>query len=157
MLTTTNAPKATPAALFAPTHTTDTMKIEIKTLAGSLLFEGDFSSIAEALTAAVKRGANLAGAYLAGANLDGAYLAGAVHRFAQVSFSEHGECGRMLSAVRLKEGEEIRLFCGCFTGSTQELRDYITTGAAHLRKTRTLALDTILVLIDAQNDAKTEN
>ena len=203
------------------------MKIEIKTLAGSVLFEGDFSCLSEAITAAVKggvrlAGANLEGAYLAGANLaganlawaylekanlaganlEGAYLAGAnlaganlawaylekanlekanlaranleganlaranlawanlawanlagaVHRFAQVAFSEHGECGRMLSAVVLKKGEEPRLFCGCFTGSIQELRDYIKDGAAHLRKTRTLALNTILSFLAVEND-----
>jgi hypothetical protein len=48
------------------------VKIEIKTLAGSVLFEGDFTSLAAALTAAVKSGANLDGA-----NLDGAKLANA--------------------------------------------------------------------------------
>ena len=63
------------------------MKIEIKSLAGSVLFEGDFSSLAEALMAAVKSranltDANLADAYLAGANftranLTDAYFAGA--------------------------------------------------------------------------------
>jgi hypothetical protein len=58
------------------------MNIEIKSVFGSVLFSGDFSSLSEAVTAAVKAranlaGANLAGAYLAGANLAGAYLAGA--------------------------------------------------------------------------------
>ena len=40
------------------------MKIEIKSLAGSILFEGDFASIADALVAAVKGNANLDGANL---------------------------------------------------------------------------------------------
>ncbi len=53
------------------------MKIEIKSLAGSLLFEGDFSSLAEALVAAVKKGANLTRANLDGANLTRANLYGA--------------------------------------------------------------------------------
>jgi len=59
------------------------MKIEIKHwISGSVLFEGDFSSLADALVAAVKgktnlKGANLEGAYLYGANLKGAYLKGA--------------------------------------------------------------------------------
>ena len=53
------------------------MKIEIKTLAGSLLFTGDFSGLREALISAVKTGAYLRGAYLQDAYLRGAYLKGA--------------------------------------------------------------------------------
>jgi hypothetical protein len=58
------------------------MKIEIKSVFGSVLFSGDFSSLSDAATEAVKSRANLtranlAGAYLAGANLAGAYLADA--------------------------------------------------------------------------------
>ena len=187
------------------------MKIELKTLAGSVLFEGDFSCLSDAVTAAVKggvrlaganlaganlaganlaranlaganlaranlaraylaraylaranlAGANLARAYLAGANLDGANLAGAnldgaCHHFAQVAFSGHGECGRMLSAVILKKGEAPRLFCGCFTGDVDELRAFIAKGDTRLRKTRTLALDTVMALLAAENDPKTD-
>jgi uncharacterized protein YjbI with pentapeptide repeats len=160
------------------------MKIEIKSWAtGSVLFEGDFSCIADAVTAAVKSGANLSGANLSGANLSRAYLSGAdlscaylsgadlsganlsraylsgadlsranLSAFAQVSFSGHGECGRMLTAIRQKEGDEIRLFCGCFSGSVQDLRDYIAKGESRYAKTRTLALDTVLALIEARND-----
>jgi hypothetical protein len=53
------------------------MNIEIKSIYGSLLFSGDFSCLSDAVTAAVKAMANLAGAYLAGANLAGANLDGA--------------------------------------------------------------------------------
>jgi uncharacterized protein YjbI with pentapeptide repeats len=59
------------------------MKIEIKHwLSGEILFEGDFSSLAAAVVAAVKgkknlRGADLRGAYLTGADLRGADLTGA--------------------------------------------------------------------------------
>jgi uncharacterized protein YjbI with pentapeptide repeats len=59
------------------------MKIEIKHwLTGRILFEGDFSSLADALTNAAKgknnlEGAYLKGAYLEDANLKGAYLEGA--------------------------------------------------------------------------------
>jgi hypothetical protein len=53
------------------------MKIEIKTLGGSVLFEGDFSSLADCLTSAVQSGAYLEGANLGGANLGGANLRGA--------------------------------------------------------------------------------
>ena len=54
------------------------MKIEIKSwFNGSVLFKGDFSCLADAVTAAVKSGANLSGANLSGADLSRAYLSGA--------------------------------------------------------------------------------
>ena len=53
------------------------MKIQIKSIYGNLLFEGDFPSLADCLVAAVKSRANLADAYLAGANLARANLADA--------------------------------------------------------------------------------
>jgi hypothetical protein len=49
-------------------------KIQIKSIAGSILFEGDFSSLADAVKAAVKSGADLSGADLSRANLSGADL-----------------------------------------------------------------------------------
>ena len=54
------------------------MKIEIKCWRkGFVLFEGDFSSVADCLRTAVKRDANLQGADLQGADLEGANLRGA--------------------------------------------------------------------------------
>jgi len=54
------------------------MKIEIKSwLNGSVLFEGDFSCLADAVSAAVKSGANLSWANLSRADLGGANLSGA--------------------------------------------------------------------------------
>ena len=51
------------------------MKIEIKSwMTGAILFEGDFSCIADCVKAALKSGANLSGAYLSGADLSGADL-----------------------------------------------------------------------------------
>jgi hypothetical protein len=196
------------------------MKIEIKSwLTGSVLFEGDFSSVAEALKACADlscanlscanlsranlscadlsranlsganlseanlsganlsganlSGANLSGADLSGANLSGANLSGAdlscadlsranlsganlsgadLSAYAQVSFKGHGECGRMLTVIRQKEGGELRFYCGCFNGTEQELRQYIADGGKKCAKTRTLALETVLVLIAAQNE-----
>ena len=66
------------------------MKIEIKTLAGTVLFEGDFSCLAKAVEAAVSAGANLRaanlrGANLSGANLSDAYLSDAYLRAANLS------------------------------------------------------------------------
>jgi hypothetical protein len=203
------------------------MKIEIKSwISGSVLFEGDFSCLAEAVSAAVKKftnlsranlsgadlscanlsgadlscanlsranlsgadlsranlsgadlsranlsGANLSGAdlscanlygadlscaNLSGANLYGANLYGAnLYAYASVCFKGHGECGRQLTALIQKEGDPIKLWCGCFCGSVDELRKYIANGDPLLAKTRTLALDTVLVLLAAQNEKGT--
>ena len=56
-----------------------TVKIEIKSVLGKLLFEfeKENNSIKETLKEARLEGANLQGAYLQGANLEGAYLRGA--------------------------------------------------------------------------------
>ena len=114
-------------------------------LAGSRLAKAN-------LTGADLAGANLARANLARANLTGADLARAVHAFAAVSFIGHGECGRTLTAMRRNEGDAPILQCGCFYGNQTELRDYIAKGDAKYRKTRTLALDTVLALLDARNE-----
>jgi uncharacterized protein YjbI with pentapeptide repeats len=55
------------------------MKIQIKSLFGSLLFEADYkeNTILKTLLKAIKKGANLQGAYLQGADLQGANLQGA--------------------------------------------------------------------------------
>ena len=50
------------------------MKIEIKHVLGSVLFEGDFSCIKEAVVAAIKAGVSLSGANLRGADLSWADL-----------------------------------------------------------------------------------
>jgi uncharacterized protein YjbI with pentapeptide repeats len=96
--------------------------------------------------------ANLQGANLQGANLQGAKLQRAIYAFASVSFLAHGECGRVLTAIRRKEGDAPILQCGCFCGNQTELRQYIADGPEKWRKTRTLALETVLALLDARND-----
>jgi uncharacterized protein YjbI with pentapeptide repeats len=188
------------------------MKIEIKSwISGSVLFEGDFSCLAEAVSAAVKKFTNLSGAdlsradlsranlsranlsgadlsranlsgadlscanlsgadlscaNLSGADLSRANLSGAdlscanlyganLYAYASVCFKGHGECGRQLTALIQKEGDPIKLWCGCFCGSVDELRKYIANGDPLLAKTRTLALDTVLVLLAAQNEKGT--
>ena len=179
------------------------MKIEIKSVFGKILFEGDFKSFADAVISAVKSradlsganlsganlscadlsradlyGANLSGANLYGASLSGADLSGAdlsranlyganlyganlsranlsgadLYGYAQVCFKGHGECGRMLTAIREKENGKIKLFCGCFIGTVEDLRKYIENGEPKYKKTRTLALEAILSMIDAKND-----
>ena len=98
------------------------------------------------------RGANLGGANLRGANLGGAYLRGGeeVTDTASIQFTGHGECGRSLLAV--KSEKRILLWCGCFHGTPEDLRAYIDNGPDRLKRTRTLALDTVLALLDAKND-----
>jgi uncharacterized protein YjbI with pentapeptide repeats len=96
-------------------------------------------------------GADLSGADLSRANLSRADLRSAVYSFASVSFLGHGECGRTLTALRRKEGEAPVLQCGCFYGDQTELRQYIADGPEKYRATRTLALDTVLALLDARN------
>ena len=149
------------------------MKIEIKSwLTGSVLFEGDFSCLADAVKAAVARSANLSYANLSyanlsyanlrsanlsyanlrSANLRSANLSYAVHSWAQVAFMGHGDCGRMLTAIQIKKTDSPAFFCGCFTGDEQALRAYIAGGDARLRKTRTIAVDTVITLLSARND-----
>ena len=107
------------------------MKIEIKSfLTGSILFEGDFSCLSEAVTAAVK-----ARAYLSG--------------FAQIAFKGHGECGRMLTAIRQVADGPVLFQCGCFLGSEPELRAFIAGDEPEMVRSRILALDTVLVLLNS--------
>ena len=93
--------------------------------------------------------ANLSHADLCGANLSHANLCGAVHKYAAVVFTGHGECGRTLTAFQQEKDSQVILQCGCFYGSTEELREYIAKGKEILKKNRTLALDTVLMLLEA--------
>lgn len=88
---------------------------------------------------------------LQGANLQGADLRDALYAFASVTFLGHGERGRALTAMRRKEGDAPELTCGCFSGNAKALREYIANGPERYRATRTLALDTVLLLLDARN------
>jgi hypothetical protein len=108
------------------------------------------------LTGADLTDANLTGAYMKGANLTGAYMRGeggekeAIVAIAMVQFTGHGECGRTLTAIKTEKS--IRLSCGCFYGGPDDLLAYIASGKKHLAKTRALALDTVLMLLDATNE-----
>ena len=105
------------------------------------------------LRGAYLRGADLRGAYLHRADLRGAYLQradlqGAVHRWSQVAFRGHGECGRMLTAVIYEEGQEAIYQCGCFYGSLDELKAYIDNGSEAYKASRTLAMETATTLLN---------
>ena len=118
-------------------------------LSGANLFRADLSGAD--LSGANLFRANLFRADLSGADLSGANLSGAVHGWAKIAFAGHGECGRMLTAIRLKEGDEPRLFCGCFDGTSTELVEYIQKGKAEYRATRTKAMQCVLELLDMKN------
>lgn len=98
------------------------------------------------------RGANLSNARLRGASLRGADLRRAdmngadlgAGRVAACYWTDHGECGRELLGVALPDDSgtlRLRLYCGCFAGSAQDLRDYIAAGEERYRQSRTAALD----------------
>ena len=97
-------------------------------------------------------GANLTDAYLGDANLAGAYLVGAYlgdangkHiplRHSNSGGSWHGEAGRTLLCVEIKD--DLRFFCGCFRGTEAELREHIARGEARLQPSRLRALDRCL-------------
>jgi len=107
--------------------------------------------------------ANLSGADLSRADLRGADLRGANLReadlseatglhYAQCSFDAHGERGRELSGAIING--ELRLFCGCFSGTLADLDHYIDKGAERYKATRKLARDFIVAAIDAARKDK---
>ena len=114
-------------------------------LSGAYLSGADLSRAD--LSRANLSGAYLSGADLYGANLSGVNLSGAVYKWAQVAFTGHGECGRMLTAVIHKEGEATVYQCGCFSGSIEDLQSYITNGAENHKASRTLAMDYVTRLL----------
>ncbi|MDP0495224.1 MAG: pentapeptide repeat-containing protein [Verrucomicrobiota bacterium JB024] len=96
------------------------------------------------------RSANLRYANLSSADLRYANLSDADLRYANlqnvqsimrvsVSWTDHGECGRQLLAI--KWGDDSRYFCGCFSGSESDLREYIANGPDSLKGSRTVALE----------------
>ena len=84
--------------------------------------------------------ANLYGADLSGANL---------YKWAQVSFKGHGERGRMLTAYQQEETLEVFYQCGCFHGTAKDLIEYIAKGDEVYRKSRTIAFETVTMLLNA--------
>ena len=67
------------------------MKIKIKSILGSVLFEGDFTSLQDCLVAAIKSRADLSWADLSGADLSGANLSGANLSGADLSWAKDAE------------------------------------------------------------------
>jgi uncharacterized protein YjbI with pentapeptide repeats len=134
--------------------------LDFATLRNSYLVGANFEGAM--LTRTDLRGANLKGSKLDGANLNlakltGANLCGALYAYAQVAFGGYGGTGGMLTGVRLKKGENVIFFhSDHFAGSAKELRDHICNDAPRFRKSRTLAMDTVLSLIDEKHVGETE-
>ena len=92
-------------------------------------------------------GADLRYADLRYANLSGADLSGADGvKYAQLTFSGFGESNRLISLIEMDD--ELIFFCGCFNGNKERLKKYIEEGKEVYKKSRTLAMDTLITLID---------
>jgi hypothetical protein len=60
-------------------------------------------------------------------------------RWAVCGWFSHGEIGRILLGVVING--EARYFCGCFSGTEAELREYILKGEAAYAPSRMAALE----------------
>jgi uncharacterized protein YjbI with pentapeptide repeats len=113
-------------------------------LSGAVLSQSNLSGVS--LSEVNLEYANLSGANLIGANLSGANLSDANlnranlgnNKYASCTFSNHGERGRMLTALKTCDG--ITFFCGCFKGSLNELVNYIEEGDRELKESRIFAM-----------------
>lgn len=102
-------------------------------------------------------GATIELAILTNVQLHGTIFWGVFYRFAKVAFTNHGQCGRELIAIRQNNQDSpIQLFCGCFTGTEEALRDFIAKGSQDMAKTRLLALETVLKLLDVEQTLDVE-
>ena len=126
------------------TETTQAIPIEIRhRWEDRVVYRSETAKdVSEAVVEAVGSGANLRGANLGRVQITST---------ASVAFTGHGQCGRHLVAVRVGKRKTL-LWCGCFHGTPDELRAFIAGDDTSYRKTRTLALDTVLALLDAKND-----
>ncbi len=92
------------------------MKLQIKTIWGMLLFEGDFSSVKEAVLDRLKSDANMRGADLRGADLSGADLSDANMRGADLSGADLSDAnmrdadlrGADLSDANMRDAGKIK-------------------------------------------------
>ena len=99
--------------------------------------------------------ANLSGADLRYANLRGASLQQCIGLvFSQLSFSGHGECRRMLTAVVI--GADTVYFCGCFKGSYNDLEKYIEGGDPELKESRRVAARCVKMTLELSIEKKGE-
>ena len=107
-------------------------------LRGADFSEADFRGAK--LRGADLREADLSWTKLRGANFSGADLQNVTSiKRVEVSWSDHGECGRKLLAVLI--ADEVRYFCGCFSGTLDDLRKYISDGKEKYKASRTIAAD----------------
>ena len=81
------------------------MKIQIKSIYGKLLFEGDFSTMAEAVASAIKGKADLSFADLSFADLSFADLRSADLSYCDLSFADPRSAN--LRSANLKDGSKV--------------------------------------------------
>ena len=138
------------------TPTNRTMKIQIKSVAGSVLFEGYFSCIAEAVKSAIKSSVDLRYADLSYADLSSADLSSADLSSADLSsgkikatprpfiqISPLGKEAWQLMAFDTDKG--ICLITGCFIGGVKEFKEELKNkhGSNHIAKEYLLAVNLI--------------
>jgi len=101
------------------------IKIEIKSVSGSILYTGEHESVAQALECAVSSGADLSRADLTGADLTGADLSraflGEVHTVAQLGHPDSWPAWTWLHADGL-----VRICVGCHEFTLAQARKYWT-------------------------------
>ena len=103
-------------------------KIEIKSVFGNVLFEfeKENNTVKDTLVEAVKRGADLGGAYLGGADLRGAYLGGAdLGGWGKIQSPSDilivGVIGSRNGYTTIFHTDKgIFVQCGCFKGTLEE-------------------------------------
>ena len=119
------------------------VKIEIKSLLGTVLFEltKENNTLRDTIEEAVKRGAYLGGADLGGADLGGAYLGGADLRGANLGGADLGGAGKISKAEDIlivgnigsrlgythiyNTDNGIFVKCGCFFGAIEEFAEKV--------------------------------
>jgi hypothetical protein len=84
--------------------------------------------------------ADLSSANLRSANLSGANLSGANLFTASAQWTDHGECGRQLTAYCAMPYEKSMYSCECFWGDIKALRKYIKDGDEKHQKSRLCAV-----------------
>jgi len=118
-------------------------------LRGSNLYCADMSNTN--LRESNLSGTNMLFVNLFGARLHNANFAesnGIMH--ASCTFDGHGEAGRNLLGVAICGN--ITLFCGCWQGSPEELKDYIDKGTSGYKRTRTIAADFVVSRLEYMID-----
>jgi len=133
--------------------------MEIKnTCTLEIIFEDDSKTFKETVANAILskidlRGSNLRGSDLRESNLSGSDISGSNLsgskglKYAQMSFDGFGEVGRLITLADVNRDGNPIFFCGCFSGTNEELISYIESGNVNLKESRHFARKTLLEAI----------